>query len=367
MKKRSKKNSFLEHLKKNMKYFFLALVILVVFLTAILVQPFFLKSERVSRKELKDYVEEYLSEYRQLIDKNMNLMIFQSDLSNFTFYWHYPNKIEGVISRTHGAGVFFNYSETEIVEIVIKEISEPIEYYLWPEMIKNTTDLPIIRIAEAATYYHLTDQVHNDCALLYVDPGANLRYTGQGKAFNISGSGAIVVFGSLIHEDRMILKGTNSKEVWSKLQARFDALDEFVWDCQGILNDTQIKSIEAEYKLTLLIDKIVSRIESGDYRDNPSLFTEDYKELKAVGASNETLSKILNDYIVMQKMTPSTLIEQISDFCNTYLVPIITAIIAGTIAGIVLIYYEIRIARTKRRAAKKRKKSNWKTQRARNS
>lgn len=206
-------------------------------------------------------------------------------------------------------------------------------------MPKNTKDLPVVRILKAPTYYHLDTQVTYSYGLFYVDPGANLRYTGEGRAFNISGSGAIVIFGSLIEEDRMILKGSNSKEDWSKLQARFDALSEFVWDSKDILNETIIETLEARYKLVLLLDKIDSRIESGRYRDNPALFTADFEELKDVGAPNETLSKILNDYIDMQENPPPQWYESLWSIFLEYVEEIIVGVIILIIGAIIVKKY----------------------------
>lgn len=309
-----------------------------------------MRSNVVLCEELKNYIEEYLSEYTRFVDENYGLLSFpQSYLSNFTFFLHPPSEIEGVISRTHGAAIFFNFPDRENRQITIKEISDSIEYYIWPEMPRNTSALPWVLIKHGD--YHLDTQVNISHGLLFVEPGANLRYTGKENAFNISGNGAIVIFGSLVYEDRMILKGTNSKEGWSKIQARFDALSDFVWDCEGVLNATTIERINAKYKLPLLLDKIAFRMESGRYWDNPSLFTKDYEELEKICPSNSTLSKVLNDYYEMQKSAPSTLLEQLSDFWGTYMVPIVTTIIAGIVVLMVRRY----ISRTKKQDRKRGK------------
>jgi len=303
------KRSSLSFLNRHIKLFSLGIIILTILLVAIIVPPIFKEESIVANTGLKEYVERYLGEYRRLVEENMALLdrgiieeSSQSGSHNLTFYWHPPKKIEGIISGSRGAAVFFDYPESEILQISIKRLSEPIEHYVWPEMIRNTTSLPVIRILEGV--YPLDSPVTNDRALLYADPGAILRYTGKGRAFNILDRGAIVIFGSLIEENRMILKGSNNKEDWSQLQARFDALSEFAWDCKDILNETTIKTLEAKYKLPLLLEKIGSRIENSRYRGNPHLFTADFEELKEVEAPNETLSKILNDYLNMQENPP---------------------------------------------------------------
>jgi len=262
---------------------------------------------------------------------------------------HPPNKIEGIISRTHGAAVFFDYSEIKTTEITIIEISEPIEYYIWPQMPKNTSGLKWIWVK--AGDYHLDSPIIYDYGLIYLEPGANLRYTGTGEGIRITGYGAIRIFGSVIYEDRMILKGTNSKEDWSKIQARFDALSDFIWDCQGSLDATKIEELNENYKFFLLLDRIAFRIKNGNYRDNPSLFRADYGELEKAGASNETLSEVLNDYLEMQENPPPTPLEH---FWNTYMVHLVPPIIVGLVVLIIGIYYEIHISRTKTPTLRKR-------------
>lgn len=321
-------------LKSHVKLLFSIVFILLIILALVFISPFFVEGPTVSHEGLKNYIEEYLSEYRQFVDDNYALLA--GNQSNFQFYIRYPNNIDGVISQTHGVAIFFNYSTNVGNQIKIQETKDPIEYYIWPSMPRNTSDLKWVLVKHGD--YHLDSQVSYYYGLFYVEPGANLRYTGQGHAFNISGLGAIIIFGSLIEEDRMILKGTNNKEDWSKGQARFDALSDFVWDCKGILNDTTIEGIEGKYKLAFLLDKIASRIQSGTYKDDPNLFTADYEDLRSIGATNETLSKVLNDYIDMKEKPPPSWIDLAWIFFLDHIIGgmLFGAIIGGIIAAVLL-------------------------------
>lgn len=343
-------------------------VVMLVFLLVVILSPFFFKKDkRVSRKELKTYMKEYVSEYVLLAEENFDLLrtTAQGDLSKFK----YPLEGRGVISRTHGVAVFFNYQEALFGEVTvkgyelegnaseyyvwhgmgdlplvveIKVISERIEYYIWPEMVKDTPDLPVLRVMRASGPITLTNPVNFSDGLIYVDPGASLRYTGEGNVYNFSGNGSIIIFGSLIYaraQGRMILKGTNNEEDWSKMQARFDALSEFIWDCEGILNASTIENIVAKYRLPLLLDRINSRMESGSYRDNPSLFTEDYEELKKVGVPDETLSKILNDYTNMLENPPREWYESLWAICSENMVKIIIGVTTTIIAAVIVKKY----------------------------
>ena len=323
----------LSTLRRHLKQFSTGtIILLVVVLSCIILIPSFLtRNPVVSGDELKIYIEEFLSEYRRFVDENYSLLAF--NLSNFSLYLQPPNEIEGIISKTHGATVFFNSSNSERTRITIKEIWEPIEYYVWPGMPKNTSALKWVLVK--AGDYHLDSPVIYDYGLLYLEPGVKMRYTGEGEGLRISGDGAVTILGTLIYEDRMILKGTNSHEDWSNLQARFDALSEFVWDCRGVLNETKIEEINAEYKFYLLLDRIALRMRSHRYWDTPSLFREDYKELEKVCPSNATLSKVLNDYLEMQENPPPTLMDQIFDFLFPEIItPVAVAIIVAVIYGV---------------------------------
>lgn len=312
---------------KKHKYAFLASAIITASILIVLfVPPLFRNDSIVSTDDLLDYIDEYLSQYLKIVNENQP---FDGISNNLTFFWHTPNEIEGVASRSHGAVVFFNYSEGNPRSIAVKEFSKPIEYYIYPQMKADISGLPSVRILKGV--YTLDSQINVPYGLLYADPEAILRYTGQGHAFNISESGAILIFGSLIEEDRMILKGSNDKEDWSKSQARFDALDEFVWDCQG-LNTIKIESIEKQYKVTFLLERISSRMETGRYRDDPSLFTQDYEELKENDAPNETLSAILLRYYENQKTPPSWLESVWSFFIQTIVGQLLVVTIVGGVA-----------------------------------
>lgn len=322
-------------MKRYIKIFSIVTIIIMLLLAIFFITSFFREDLQVSNGELKEYVEEYFDEYRRLVEDNMAIV----GSPNLTFYWNSPNEVEGIISQSHGAAITFSHREEDIFVISIKTINEPIEYYFWPDMAKTTENLPIVRVLKADEYYELDSKINIPYGLLYVDPGANLRYTGEGRSFNISQDGAVTIFGSLIEEDRMILKGSNNKEDWSKVQARFDALSEFTWDCRDILNQSTIEDIEARYKLSLLLTRINSRIESGRYQETPSLFDTDYEELKEIGAPNETLTKVLNDYYDMQKKSSPKLPEQIiSSFWNNVVLVIIVGV-ATMLIGSFIIWY----------------------------
>lgn len=321
----------IRYLKSHIRLISLCLVVLAIFLGIIFVPPLLTVSDLVSPQEFITYIEEYLSEYTKLVNENYALLVFpESYLNNFTLFLHPPNEIEGIISRTHGAAIFFNTSGIgKEAKIIIKEISEPVEYYVWPQMPKNTSLLPWVLVK--AGHYHLDSPVTYDYGLFYLEPGVIMRYTGEGEGLRISGLGAITVFGSVIYEDRMVLKGSNSKEDWSKIQARFDALSDFIWDCREALNETKIEETNVRYKFFLLLDKIAFRMESDRYRDDPDLFRVDYEELEKVCTSNATLSKVLNDYLEMQENPPPTLSERILDFLFPEIVAPVAVIVISAI------------------------------------
>jgi len=310
-------------------------VLVAIALFVMLIPRFTPEREIVAAKELENYISEYLSTYRNIVAENIGLVGY--NLSRFHFYLHYPKEIEGIISHSRGAAVFFNFSETETL-IRIKEFSDSIEYYFWPEMARDLSKLEIVKIERAPTPYDL-DSTINILAgvLLLVEPKATLIYTGEGNSFNISDKGALVIFGSLIHENKIILKGSNSKDDWSQTQAGLDATSQFIWDCRGILNTTLLEDIEAKNKVPLLLNKIGVRMTSSKYKTNQDLFYEDYEELKKFYASNETLQQVLNDFYDLQKEVDITTPRLIFNVILQYL-PIIIAGILGTVVGGVILH-----------------------------
>jgi hypothetical protein len=296
----------------------------------------FAESNVVSPKELEAYALEYQAQYTRLSDENVGLTSHLTDFSNFTFFEFHDYSITEVISSTHGAALFFD-PLNKPNRIYLEQISEPIEYYFWPEMTTDTKTLPIIRIAEGE--YPLDSTISAQYGLLYVDPEATVRFTVKGKTFNFTDNAAITVFGTVIQEHSLLLKGSNNKEDWSIAQAGIDALSEFTWDLRSAgVDDYAIKNLGAKYKIPFLLSKIALRMESGEYRNNPAVFYSDYEDLKsaAAGTMNETLTNVLTDYYLKQQQRQLSFWEKANAFFvqNTLGVAIISFIagIASTIA-----------------------------------
>lgn len=80
--------------KKHLKLFSLILTVSMILLVVIIVPSLFRQSSIVSSEGLKEYIEEYMSEYRRLVEENMGLLdsgtvegSSQSGSHNLTFYW----------------------------------------------------------------------------------------------------------------------------------------------------------------------------------------------------------------------------------------------------------------------------------------
>jgi hypothetical protein len=337
------KSTIMEYAKKHKYAFLVFAIIIALVLSLLFIPPLFKNDSLVSTSDLRNYIKEYLSQYLTIVNENQP---FDGISSNLTFFWHTPNEIEGVVSSSHGAVVFFNYSEGITQSITVKEFSKPIEYYIYPQMSANISGLPSVRMVKGV--YVLDSQVSIPYGLLYAEPEAILRYIGQGHVFNISKNSAVLIFGTLIEENRMILKGSNNKEDWSTLQARFDALDQFVWDCRGF-NATKIEIIKEKYEMTFMLERISSRMETGRYRDDPNLFTQDFEKLKESGATDATLSEILLQFYENQKTPPSWLESVWNFFIQTIVGQLlIVTIFGGVIATLI----------GKRLTSKKRKRGS---------
>lgn len=330
----------------------IVVVIVLIWATVIFIPPLLSQSSVVSHDDLNGYFLAYLTEYAQIVEENMGLLDSgmiegnsSSGAHNLTFYWQRPYQVQGVISSVHGAALFLNHSDRQKFEVT--DYHEAIEYSVWPSMARNTTNLPSIRVLKADSYYLLDTQVTADGALMYIDPGASLMYTGQGHVFSFpKGTGAAIFFGTLVEGNRLILKGSNNHEDWSQLQARIDSLDRFLWDCKGILNGTTLQSLKAKYDLPLLLERISMRMNDGSYKGNPSLFTDDYGDFQDIGAPPETLNRVLNDYYEMQSITSPTVFEQIASLFVTYLWPILVGTIVTVVGGIIFYLWKEKYKRS---------------------
>lgn len=302
-----------KYIKTHAKLFALLVVIVVLFVGFLFVQLILVESERISPDEMREYVQEYFSEYKYLYD-DQNIPFIITDLNNFTFGWRNFDTT-GVISTTHGTALFFSPSEKGYSEITIKKTSYPIEYYLWPQMATNTDELPSIGIKPGE--YPLDGVVTVHHSLMYVEPGATIRCVRKDRPLNVTSTGAVLIFGTYILEHSILLKGSNNKEDWSRTQADIDALSEYIWDCKCTgMNATAIQSIETKYKPSMLLDRIASRMKSSDYKDNQALFNSDYEELRRVAADtmNDMLVEVLNDFYTLQQESAPSLPEQIGSY-----------------------------------------------------
>lgn len=161
------------YLKKHQRSFYVAMVLLVLLIVAIFVlPPFFSESQIVSPSELADYFHSYLDQYSRLVEENMGMLDrgavenhSNSGSQNLTFYWQRPYNVQGVISKTHGALLLMNRSNTQNMQV--SSTADPIEYYIWPNMNRNLTSVPSIRILKASSYYLLDTPVSDDTALIY--------------------------------------------------------------------------------------------------------------------------------------------------------------------------------------------------------
>ena len=166
-------------------------ILLIVALSVVLPMQ---KSERVDGEELENYARAYLKKYREVVEDNFHLV---HDIEHVFFkYNNNPKVVYCVISRTHGAAILFKYNTTERTYWNIKVIDKPIEYYFWPNMSDDLSNLKIVKIIKSDSPYVLNSQINiKNFALLLVDKEVSLYYTGKNEnPFKIEGPGL-----SLIH------------------------------------------------------------------------------------------------------------------------------------------------------------------------
>jgi len=246
----------------------------------------------------------YETEYRTLYQDYIGLVITHTGPNRFLMGISAPNAIEGEISFARGALITFNASSSVSFTANISLSTSPVEYHLWPQMPQNPYVSVIKPIVLGNGTFVLTAPVTDDKVATVVPAGATIWYNGTGSALRLSGAGSVVIYGSLIYPQRLILKGSNAPSSWSTLQAKFDALDEFIQDGQGIFNTSEVQEIQTSIRVPLLLELIGGRIADGTYSGNPSLFTADFNELSKY-ATPTTTQQILSDYYNSQKVQPA--------------------------------------------------------------
>lgn len=292
-------------------------LIFLIFLVLLLYIFFYLESKNnlrnenfiVSKEEFKEYIETYLSKYKQLVENNIPL----ESREEFKFYENYPYEVMGILSTSHGAAIFFNHSS--ITKITVNIIEKRIEFYVWPQMEKWWNN--------ASTYF----VIKKDEKIIFPEQAGD-------DPIIITKGGRIEIFGVLIYENKMLLKGCNKKDCWSKESAELDALLDFLRVAKEIIkNEAELKEIEGINKLIILADKIARNERNGLYTDNTELLAKDYKEYfelaREFGIETQIATNILKNEIEKYSITPKT-----PWYYNSYIVGVITSIIGGIFIGI---------------------------------
>lgn len=264
--------------------------------------------------------------------------------------------VQGVISEKHGAAISFDSSMKTPWEF--KVISEPIEYYYFPDMARNINGLPIVYISEGV--YPMNETVYDSKALIEVDPQAVVRTTTQEAPFDFSENGAMIVFGTLIEKNSLLLKGSNNQEDWSISQADLDALSEFEWDLESAnASASAIQQLNTEYEVPFLLSEISSKMANGDYKNNPSAFYADFEQLKEAAANtmNDTLTNVLNDFYANQQMSQPSSLTQLNDFfVQNAIGVVIISLLSTFIGGIIGYFIRPKFGKTKTSDDKKGQK-----------
>jgi len=291
------------------------------------------KPERVNNNELENYAKAYLKKYKEVVKDNFNLV---HDIEHVFFkYNNNPKAVYGIISENHGTAIILEYDETEETYWNISVIDKPVEYYFWPNMPSDLSNLSIVKIESSESPYVLDSQVSiKNSALLLVSEGASLYYVGEDESpFKIEGYGAVMILG-VSSKAGLIIKGSNTKQAWSTYQAGLDALRHFFWDCGDRLNETIRKQIEAKHKMPLLLEKVNENLNNKYYKEHPEDFYSDLHELEKLGISEEMKSLLWIRYSELTK--EPTLWEKLCDGIISNIPSFIIGVLTTVIATIIL-------------------------------
>jgi len=288
------------------------LIIIAIFIFATLLYSCFFHSgdggTNASQEDFKKYIETYLFKYQQLVENN----IPPESVSEFEFYQNYPYEVKGIFSTTHGAALFFNHSS--ISKITIDVIDDRIEFYMWPQMKKWWNN--------ASTYLVMKE---NELVIFAEELGEN--------PINVTQGARLEIYGTLIYENKMILKGCNDKKCWSEESAKIDALTDFLRVArQNILDEAEAKQVEGRTMLVLLAEKIAEREIAGYYRGNAELLAKDYKEYfdlaKEFDIETEIADNVLEN-VLEEYMVPPKSPWYHTWFIDSIIIPLIITIIGG--------------------------------------
>lgn len=193
---------------------------------------------RADAQRLENYIKRYLEEYE-------NLVHTWGNESEFAFFKEYPYHVLGVISEVHGTAIFFTHSSKQEIKIVT--YTERIEFYLWPEM-KKWWD-------NATTYFR---GEKNEVAIFLND------YT-----MEVGLGGHVEIDGTLIYENRMILKGSNDEKSWLPDVAMVDATNEFLRVAKKIvLTEAEAREVQGVALLRAKYEEIARNEKAGVYTSN---------------------------------------------------------------------------------------------------
>jgi hypothetical protein len=305
-------------------------------------------SGRISEEGLEEYIRKYLHEYRILFDTYVADL---GNLSEFKFYSGYPYNVKGIISKIHGAAIFFHSSTKE--EIEIQMIEERIEFYLWPVMKDNpqTTFWEIENDEESGgfTSYYITAnlQIGDGVTPTFFHHRRNeiVIFASSEIPFDyriiVKPLGYLKVDGILIYENRMILKGSNNEQDWLPEIALLDATNEFLRLARrAALDEAKIKQIEGFSLLKAKVEEIERNLASGAYEDNWRLRWKDEEEfwqiVKKYGIKEELAQRILDEILepyLKQESEPNLILEIAKWTVVLIIAPVAAGLIIARITG----------------------------------
>lgn len=329
----------IEQIRKNKKGITVILLILTISIIIYQYQILNQNKQIVTPRELRIYINEYFSMYYNLVEENFGLFIVNfTNIMPFDMFYRFnnnPNNLKGIISKSRGVAITYDYSENPTGLISIEKISDYIEYYFWPNMNRQLKDLGTVGVLSSEEFYESDSTVNVNNGLLHIRPKVKYIYTGNKTAFKVDYPGAIEIYGELYEIDKMILKGNNNKIFWSRPQADLDALSHFLFYSKNALSESQIIELENKYKAYFTLDKINYCLKVKFYKENPHFFYEDFDELLNTGFTNDIIiSKIWENYDKLQSYIEPTMLEKI--YSNRLIIPSLIAIIStifGTIFG----------------------------------